>query len=404
MATILNKLGYAISLAHCNFLLRGTESNLDQDFVEKLAQKLSISIFTKKFDTTKFAKESKQSIQIAARNLRYQWFNALVKEHHFDFIVTGHHADDNLETFLINLTRGTGLEGFLGIPPVNNNIVRPMLVFSRNEIETYAKENFIDWREDQSNATTKYSRNKIRHQVIPALKEINPNLLYSFSKTLKNLEESTQIINDRIVEVATEIIEVEGKIIKFNISKMQQLPNPKAYLYQLLKEYNFTEWNDVYQLLFGQSGKKIVSKTHCLVKNREFLLLSPILENQKNTDLFTVNHPSEIITNPIYLAIKEVEEFSVSNKNTIYVAKELVQFPLVLRKWQHGDSFYPAGMQGKKKLSKYFKDEKMSVLEKEQIWLLCNKNEDIIWVINKRQDSRFLTKKTKCFKITTQTG
>jgi len=195
-----NQLKLSVSLAHCNFKLRNEESDLDEEFVIKLSQILNNQIFTIHFDTENYAQEHKTSIQIAARNLRYQWFQELVSTHHFDYILTAHHADDNLETFLINLTRGSGLEGFTGIPEKNGNIIRPLLPFSRAEILEYAKENQLKWREDASNASTKYVRNKIRHQIVPILKEINPNLLDSFSKTLTHLQESQQMIEDTFEE------------------------------------------------------------------------------------------------------------------------------------------------------------------------------------------------------------
>ena len=234
LRNLLSSLNFDISLAHCNFQLREKASDLDEEFVVNLSQKSSNQIFIKKFNTEEYCKENKLSTQIAARELRYNWFKELVKEHQFNYILTAHHADDNLETFLINLTRGSGLEGFTGIPKMNENIVRPLLPFSRDEILEYAKENTIEWREDASNASTKYVRNKIRHQVIPILKEINPSLLSSFEKTIKNLQESQQIVDDKIEEVSLKIIETENNISKINIDKIQQLSNPKAYLYQFL--------------------------------------------------------------------------------------------------------------------------------------------------------------------------
>ena len=176
LTTLLSKLGFAISLAHCNFNLRGKESDLDEEFVKKLGEKLNARVHTKQFKTKEIAQENKQSTQITARNLRYHWFSELVEQNSFDYVLTAHHADDNIETFLINLTRGTGLDGLTGIPQINGNIVRPLLPFSQKEISTFIKETAIEWREDKSNATTKYIRNKIRHQVIPSLKEINPSL------------------------------------------------------------------------------------------------------------------------------------------------------------------------------------------------------------------------------------
>ena len=383
------ELKHTISLAHCNFNLRKKESDLDEEFVKNLGKKLSLKTFTTHFDTNKYSKENKLSTQITARELRYNWFKELTTEHQFDYVLTAHHSDDNLETFIINLTRGTGLEGLTGIPEINKNIVRPLLIFSREEIENYAKSNNIEWREDTSNSETKYLRNKIRHKIVPKLKEINPNLLESFGKTSEFLQESQQIVQDRINEISKEIVSEEKEIIKIDIKKTDQLSNPKAYIYQLLKNYNFTEWNDVYNLLSAQSGKQVFSKTHRLVKNREFLLLSKIISSQEKKLFFIEENQTEIIK-PINLKLEKVLEKSNEKNNVIFVDKDLLKFPLNVRKWQKGDYFYPSGMRGKKKLSKYFKDEKLSLIEKENIWLLCNAENDIIWVINKRQDNRFL--------------
>jgi len=400
---LLATLNFDISLAHCNFNLREKESDLDEEFVKKISQKTSNQIFIKSFDTEKYSIDNKLSTQIAARELRYTWFQELIEKHNFDYILTAHHADDNLETFLINLTRGTGLEGFTGIPKINGNIVRPLLPFSREEILKYAKENNIEWREDASNASTKYTRNKIRHQVIPVLKEINPSLLSSFEKTLENLQESQQILEDRIDEVSSKIIETKGAITKINIDKIQQLSNPKGYLYQLLKNHSFTEWNDVYDLLSAQSGKQVFSKTHRLLKDRDFLMLMKKEVSSSIKESFEIDENQSEITQPIHLTFEEIQEKSTENKQTIYVDKDLLKYPLLVRKWQNGEYLYPTKMQGKKKLSKFFKDDKFSLLEKENTWLLCNAYNEIIWVINHRQDRRFSTKPStqSILKITT---
>jgi len=387
---LLHKLNYDVSLAHCNFKLRGKESDLDEEFIKNLNQISSNQIFTISFDTEKYAKEHKLSTQIAARELRYNWFQKLITEHKFDYVLTAHHADDNLETFLIHLTRGSGLDGFTGIPIVNGNIVRPLLAFSREEILNYAKDYDLEWREDASNASNKYIRNKIRHQVLPVLKEINPSVLDSFATTIENLQESKQIIEDSIENIASEVLKKEANFIKIDIEKIKELSNPKAYLYQLLKSYHFTEWNDVYDLLNAQSGKQVFSKTHGLLKDRDVLILSKIDLSNSIEMAFQIEEEITEITNPIHLTFEEVFEKSTENKQTIYVDKDLLKYPLILRKWEKGDYIYPLGMQGKKKLSKYFKDEKFSLIDKENTWLLCNAENQIMWIVNHRQDRRFV--------------
>ena len=389
---LLHALNFDVSLAHCNFNLRATESDKDEDFVKKIGETLHLKTFTTSFETKKYAEKNQLSTQVAARNLRYNWFQELIQKHHFDFLLTAHHADDNLETFIINLTRGTGLEGLTGIPEVNQLIVRPLLIFSRDEIEKYAVQHHIKWREDLSNASSKYVRNKIRHEVIPILKEINPSLLESFQKTSDHLKESQQLIDESISDFKKKaVVTLENETLKIDIAKIIETKNPKAYLYQLLKEFGFTEWNDVTHLLKAQSGKEVVSKTHRLLKDRDSLLLTEI-KKEVSTLAYQIAENTSEITTPIHLTFDETTDITSSNNNSIFVDLEKLVFPLTLRKWQHGDYFYPTGMQGKKKISKYFKDEKLSSLEKENTWLLCS-NDAIVWVVGKRQDDRFLAKK-----------
>ncbi|MFI0431148.1 tRNA lysidine(34) synthetase TilS [Mariniflexile sp. HMF6888] len=390
------KTGLNIALAHCNFNLRGKESDADEDFVLQLADDLELEAFVESFDTEAFAEDEKLSIQMAARTLRYHWFSELTAQLKFDYILTAHHADDNLETFFINLSRGTGLDGLLGIPEVNNNIVRPLLPYSREDIENYAKEYKLKWREDSSNSSTKYLRNKLRHDVIPILKEINPHLLQNFAKTQTFLNDSKFIIEDRISDITNKVIKlIEGHTVTLNIEEIKNLSHPKAYLYELLKNYGFTEWHDVFNLLEAQSGKQIKTNTHRLIKDRDCLLLSEI-HKEEDGQTIPVSETDKIVETPFgMLVFDEVDAVLETSKTAVYVDKDLLKFPLTVRKWEKGDVFYPLGMTGKKKLSKYFKDEKFSLLDKENTWLLCS-NDVIVWVINKRADNRFrITDTTK---------
>ena len=388
---VLNDLEFSISLAHCNFKLRGKDSDLDEGFVQKLAGNLNIPFLVMQFETQSYANENGISIQMAARELRYHWFDKLMQNNKFDYLLTAHHADDSLETFLINFARGTGLDGLTGIPAINDKIVRPLLPFTRKEIENYALENNLFWREDKSNAETKYLRNKIRHDIIPVLKKLNPNFMNSFANTIENLQGSQQIINDRVDELRKEIIKKEEEVIQFNIHKIKQLSKPKAYLFEFLKEYGFSEWNDITSLLDAQSGKQIYSHTHRLLKDRSYLLLSKITAISEN-EIFQIDESDSEFSNPdIQLNFKTSEEFTFdkSVNNIVYIDKALLKFPLVVRKWRKGDYFYPIGMQGRKKLSKFYTDEKLSLLEKEKTWLLCTAKNEIIWIIDKRLDNRF---------------
>ena len=282
MVDLFHKLSFEIAIAHCNFQLRGVESFEDQNFVQNYSESNEIKLFVTQFDTEAFAKDYKLSTQVAARELRYNWFHELLKTEKFDYVLTAHHADDNLETFLINLVRGTGLDGLTGIPAQNENVIRPLLLFSRQEIEQYAKENNIDWREDSSNASDKYLRNKIRHNLVPVLKELNTDFLSSFHKTQVYLQESKTMVEDASIMVYQQVAKESGEDIHFDLNKLQQLPNYKSYLYQWLREFGFLAWEDIYDLVESQSGKQVFSNEFRLLKNRDFLILSPInIEDKK---------------------------------------------------------------------------------------------------------------------------
>lgn len=383
-----HKLKLDFALAHCNFNLRGKESDADEQFVIQLAENLDIEVFIESFETNTYAKNNKLSTQMAARELRYDWFNRLAEQLGFEYILTAHHADDNLETFLINLSRGTGIGGLIGIPEINENVVRPLLPFSREDIKEYAKSEHLKWREDSSNASNKYLRNKLRHDVIPHLKEVNPQLLQNFNKTIEYLKDSKDIIKDRIDSVSNHVIQdVNTNGIRYNISEIKKLSNPKNYLYELLKDYGFSEWNDIYSLLEAQSGKQVLSKTHRLIKDRDYLLLSEI--PSKDSKNITVSETDKNVKTPFgVLLFDEGNALFNKRSNIIHVDKKLLKFPLTVRQWRDGDYFHPFGMCGKKKLSKFFKDEKFSLIDKEKVWLLCSGN-DIVWVINSRVDNRF---------------
>lgn len=374
------------TLAHCNFKLRDEESDGDEEFVRQLASKLGIEVFVKQFETEKYAETQRLSVQIAARELRYQWFSDLKQTKGFDYVLTAHHADDSLETFLINVSRGTGIDGLTGIPEVNGQVVRPLLPFSRLEILEYAKSEDIEWREDSSNASSKYLRNKIRHQIVPALKELHPTFLQNFLNTQNHLQQTNALVNNHLNEIKTKLFEPRDGDIKINIAKLEKLQPLESYLYGLFTEYGFTEWNDVAGLLTAESGKQVFSKRHRLLKDRDCLILSEIKNRVSQTyPVYLDGTPPE---SPIKLKLENVETLENQGQNVVFLDKEKLNFPLVLRNWEKGDYFYPFGMQGKKKLSKFFKDEKMDLFSKEKQWLLCSDNK-IIWVVGKRADERF---------------
>lgn len=392
LAHLFRNLNFEFALAHCNFCLRGKDADDDEQFVKELGRLLHVNVYTKSFSTEKYAKEHKLSIQMAARKLRYDWFDTILKMNQFNYIATAHHTDDNLETFLINFTRGTGLNGLTGIPEIKENIIRPLLPFSREQIEEYVAKNTIIWQEDASNAKIAYQRNKIRHQIVPILKEMNPNLLSSFKKTTQYLNESQRIIDAAILKLKENVILSETKnLTKIYIHKIKELSSPKAYLFELLKNYGFTEWNDVTNLLEAQSGKQLFSKTHRLLKDRDFILLTEINSAKAKVKKYEIKKGQKSIAlEKFELVFRETEhlETKVESKDIVFINMDKLQFPLQLRRWQKGDFFYPLGMSGKKKLSKFFKDEKFSLVDKENIWLLCSDN-DIVWILGKRLDDRF---------------
>ncbi len=389
---LLQHLNFEIAIAHCNFKLRGLESFEDQNFVQEYATANNIPIFVTQFDTENFAKDYKLSTQVAARNLRYDWFNELLESENYDFILTAHHADDNLETFIINLSRGTGLDGLVGIPAQNHKIIRPLLFFSRQEIEDYANQNNIKWREDPSNSSDKYLRNKIRHHIIPQLKELNENFLKSFQKTQSYLKESQSMVEDATIMIYQQVAKEVGDEIHFDLLKLKTLPNYKSYVYQWLQEFGFSAWNDIYDLVESQSGKIIYSNEYQLLKNRNYLILSPISEF--DNEIFYIEKNQLEVKFPINLEICQVQTISNTNQNAIFVDLDKLTFPLIIIRWNKGDNFQPFGMNGKsKKVSKFFKDEKLSILEKKNVWILTSDNQ-IVWIIGLRQDERFRIENT----------
>jgi tRNA(Ile)-lysidine synthase len=389
---IFQMLHFEIGVAHCNFKLRDEESDADAVFVENQTKNLNIPFFSTSFETKHFAALHKTSIQIAARKLRYDWFYQLLEIHKFDYILTAHHADDAIETFIINLTRGTGLEGFIGIPAQNNKVIRPLLTFSRVEIEDYAKKINLKWREDSSNNSDKYIRNKIRLDVMPILKSINPNFVASFQKTQQYLQQSHSLVKDSIQDFYKKVVTVQNDSIYFDLDELLKKPNYRAYLYQWLKEYGFEAWDDIYKLPMAQTGKQVFTTDYSLLKNRKHLILSP-LKTKENQVIFEIKDISKNVNFPIKLSFCKVNDVLIASNTTIFVDEEKLNLPLVLRRWQEGDFFQPNGMNSKsKKISKFFKDIKLPLLEKQNVWLLCHNNQ-IVWVVGFRQDERFKANK-----------
>ena len=387
LADLFLKSNINFAVVHCNFKLRDASSDLDQKFVEEYCNQNNIPFFTTSFDTSAFSKDFKLSTQVAARKLRYNYFYEILEKENFDFIATAHHLDDSIETFFINLSRGTGIDGLTGIPIQNNKIIRPLLHLSRKEIENYAFENTLAWREDASNATDYYLRNKIRHHLTPILREINPSFSESFQQTLKNLKQTQSLVDDASRMVYKKVVTDELDYKKINITELKKLPNFSAYLYQWLQPLGFTAWNDIYKLVEAKTGKQIFSEKYQLLINRNFLIVAP---KSKGIDFeFRIDKGISEVKVPINMLFCKVAKIYNTTNKTIFVDYEKLQFPLTLRRWKTGDIFQPLGMNGRsKKVSKFFKDEKLSIIEKENAWLLCSGYE-IVWIIGLRADERF---------------
>lgn len=400
LSHLMCRANYKISLAHCNFHLRDEESNRDEAFVRRWAKENNIPLFVKEFDTYQYMKENKLSLEMAARDLRYNWFNSLLESEGFTCLCTAHHLDDSIETFFINLLRGTGIAGLHGIKVKNDKIVRPLLFATREEILSYAKQNNISYVEDSTNSETKFTRNKIRHNLFPVLREINPNFEFALKKDIEYLNDTEFIFRREIEKTKKEIIETEQEVIKINISKLKQLNPMKIYLYEILSEYGFNETNinDILSCLDEISGKQFFSKTHRLVKDRQYIFID-VIKNNTTNDFFLIDNCQSSLIHPLKMQIELLRDLKFINiskdKNIAMLDADLLKFPLILRKWRQGDSFVPFGMKKEKKLSDYFTSNKYSLLDKENQWILCSE-EKIIWLIGERIDDRFrISNKTK---------
>lgn len=386
-AYLFKTLNYNIGIAHCNFQLRETESNKDEQFVEYFSDKHKAPFHVIQFNTQEYCTQNKVSTQIGARELRYKWFDKLCSEFNYDYILTAHHLNDVMETFFINLSRGTGIDGLTGIPPINQNIIRPLLPFSRKEIEQFAIKNKITWREDKSNAETKYLRNKIRHKIIPEFYELNPQFEENFKTTIANVFKTKAFVQQKIKALKETIFIQKDDGIHIPINTLLSLSSFE--IYELFKNYGFHSSTEIEKLTQAQTGKETHSLTHRLLVNRnEIILYSMNIKEEKSS--YTIQNSEDLNHIPIDLKITLTETKLDNNNIAIDISK--TPFPLNLRKRKEGDVFYPTGMMGKKKISKYFKDQKFSKLEKDKTWLLCNQKDEIIWIVGHRADKNQISK------------
>jgi tRNA(Ile)-lysidine synthase len=406
MVHLLNAAGFNFGIAHCNFQLRGDESVNDQKFCRQLANQFHVPFYTENFDTLSYAAKNKISTQMAARDLRYQWFEQVRQQHGFDIITLAHHQNDAIETILLNLTRGTGVAGLHGILPINGLLARPMLFLNRAEIKKIVDDTSLSYVEDSSNSSVKYARNKIRLQVIPKLKELNPALEQTFKKNLAHFRDMELLLQLRVNELKKELFVYHDEAIDIPLEAVKQLEPKRLLLFNLLQEYGFNETvvDDLISGLDKHSGKIFESPGFTLLLDRDKLILEkksgesfePLVILQGDSDIKYGNYKLNILHDDSPLVIKD-------NPMALSVDTEKLIYPLTMRGWQQGDYFYPIGMKTRKKLSDFFIGQKISLNKKTAIPLLINGNGDLIWIGGQRPDDRFKvtdnTKKVTIFEL-----
>ena len=400
MAELFHQAKFSFAIAHCNFNLRGKESDDDELFVAALAEKYKVTFYNEHFDTGKYAVANKISIQMAARELRYNWLNEVALKNKYHAVATAHHKGDVLETMLINLTRGTGIAGLHGILAKQNNLIRPLLFTTRDYIESFASYSNLKFRYDSSNSSEKYVRNKLRMRVIPTLREINPSIENTAIFISKNLHDAEIIVKEKVEQERKKIVREKANKWYINIKKIKSLHPLRTYLYEFLRPYEFNAKTveQIIQSLDETEGKKFLSDKWQLLKDREDLIISEI-KKIKEVGEIKIKVSDKKILKPIKLRfekIKKTKKFSIPESNTIACLDQAkIKFPLVLRRWEHGDRFIPLGMNQRKKISDFLVDIKVPLTDKENIWVL-ESNKEIIWLIGMRIDNRVrISEKTK---------
>ncbi|CAG4992076.1 tRNA(Ile)-lysidine synthase [Dyadobacter sp. CECT 9275] len=394
MMHLFHKAGLPAAVAHCNFGLRGVESDEDEALVRETADIYGFKFYVTRFETKKYADQFSVSTQMAARDLRYTWFEKIRKENHYHWVATAHHLNDSIETALLNLSRGTGISGFRGVPVINHTIVRPLLYASRDEILAYAMQEGINWREDCSNESLDYQRNVIRHKVIPVLKEINPSLEDSFAVTAERVRAADRLLTEFLENWKNQILISDGNETRIPVDKLRESGEPVYRLSFILEPYGF-RYRQVEQILrsSGSSGKIFYSETNQLLTDRNTLILKPRGGDQPLEEIKIQRFPAHYAMAEGILSFEdaavEIKDI-VKSANHIYFDGDQISYPLTVRKWQPGDKFAPLGMEGrKKKVSDLLIDLKLTVFQKEKVRVLVNGDDEIIWVIGIRTAHRF---------------
>lgn len=407
MAHLLHAASLNFVIAHCNFQLRGDEALRDQNFCSQLAIDLNVPFYTVNFDTAGYAAMHKISIQMAARDMRYTWFEELRLQLGFDIVALAHHQNDTIETILLNLTRGTGIAGLHGIRPKVGNLVRPLLFLSRDELKAMVKANKINFVEDSSNASVKYARNKIRHEVVPKLKELNPNLENTFQEHLQHFAELEELFEMQLDDLRTKLFIKHQQEIHIPIKLLKDLKPQQLLVLGLLKPFGFnvTSVNDLIDSLGKHAGRKFEAMDWQLILDRDKVIISPI--KREGITLISIDEQTEQVqfNNYQFAITHTIAPYKiVNNLNLAAIDAGLLSYPLSLRNWQQGDYFYPLGMKTRKKLSDFFIGQKVPLHRKDQIPVLVNGNGDIIWIAGFRVDNRYKitpgTKKISIFELT----
>jgi tRNA(Ile)-lysidine synthase len=405
MAHLLKAAGFDFGIAHCNFQLRGDEALRDQEFCHQLAQQFRLKFHTINFDTSGYAIANKISIQMAARELRYHWFEQLRQQHGYDVIALAHHQNDAIETILLNLTRGTGIAGLHGILPRNGHLVRPLLFIGRDGVNELIQENKLDFVEDSSNASVKYTRNKLRHEVIPKLKELNPALEKTFDDNLRRFRDLELLLEQRVDELRKELFTEDGDDIRIAIAPIKELEPKRLLLFHLLEEYGFNETaiDDLIASLDKHPGRVFESAGYKLVLDRDSIILTKNIKQSMAVQITEGDHEARFGNYQINLLHDDSPLIVKDNPLAVSIDTALLIYPLTIRSWQQSDFFYPLGMKTRKKLSDFFIQQKIPLHQKTNIPLLVNGNGDIMWVAGHRLSERYKvhdnTKKVTIFEL-----
>lgn len=391
LCVLLQSLDFKFSVAHCNFQLRGKASDEDESFVCDFGRKLGVPVYVRRFETLGYAKQHKVSIQMSARELRYDWFRELVTKHQLNFLLTAHHLNDNLETMLLNFARGTGLTGITGIPVKKENMVRPLLIFSKEEIKEYAVQNNIHYRDDSSNYDEKYARNLIRKSVVPVLKRINPSITVTAEKNRQHFTEALAICNDYLINKINALcVDFEKEENHISIQQILNEPHANFVLHGILSKFGFnsSQIEDARNLLQSVPGKQIDAKLYFLLRDRDYLIIKR-KKSDSFQDIIITDVPCRLQNPNCEFELKNANETKITKeKNCAFLDAEKIHLPLKIRKWQQGDKFYPTGMMGSKKISDFFVSIKASRIEKNSA-LILESDGKILWVMGKRIDRRF---------------